>query len=164
MLISTNSGCFCRSFLVPENWLCAPRSERRKVTDRIQSLYYRKSIPIFDFPTDDEEIEIIRSVAAADEHTTLHVIGIDRRQTKSALVQRFQAWIHKQSEITGTLSRKGKVNIPVKLTDLGCFRLATLDSVSRETAMGEVGFHRSVAKLSAAKRRAERRLKFLNYI
>ena len=119
---------------------------------------------MFGFPMDGDTIEILWRTAAADGHTTLHVIAIDRSQTKSALVQRFEAWIHNQSNITGTLSRKGKVNIPAKLTDLGCFRLSRLDSISRETAMEEADFHRSVAKLSAAKRSTERRLKSLNYI
>lgn len=160
---SIPAACVAASWF-PKHRLCAPSSERRKVTDRIQSLYFRRSIPILDFPTDGDTIEILRRTAAADGHTTLHVIAIDRSQTKSALMQRFEAWIHKQNDITGTLSRKGKVNIPAKLTDLGCFRLSTLDSVSRQTAMEEAGFYRSVAKLSAAKRRAERRLKSLNYI
>lgn len=161
--LSVPVACVAASWF-PKHWLCAPPSERRRVTDRIKSLYFRRSIPIFDFPTDGDTIEILRRSAAEDGHTTLHVIAIDRSQTKSALVQTFEAWIHKQKDITGTLSRKGKVNIPAKLTDLGCFRLSTLDSVSRETAMEEAGFYRSVAKLSAAKRRAERRLKSLNYI
>lgn len=161
--LSVPAACVAASWF-PKHWLCAPPSERRRVTDRIKSLYFRRSIPIFDFPTDGDTIEILRRSAAEDGHTTLHVIAIDRSQTKSTLVQTFEAWIHKQNDITGTLSRKGKVNIPAKLTDLGCFRLSTLDSVSRETAMEEAGFYRSVAKLSAAKRRAERRLKSLNYI
>ena len=153
------AACVAASWF-PKNWLCGSPSERRKVTDRIQSLYFRKSIPMFDFPIDAEAARILR----CEWHTTLYVIAIDRRQTKSALVQGFETAIHEQNDITGTLSRKGKVNIPAQLNDLGCFRLSTLDPVSRETAMEEAGFYRSVAKLSAAKRRAERRLKSLNYI
>jgi hypothetical protein len=118
---SIPAACVAASWF-PKDWLRAPPSERRKVTDRIESLYFRRSIPIFDFPMDGDTIEILRRTAAADGHTTLHVIAIGRSQTKSALVQRFEAWIHKQNDITGTLSRKGKVNIPAKLTDLGCFR------------------------------------------
>ncbi len=157
------AACVAASWF-PKSWLSASRSERRRVTDRIQSLYFRKCIPIFDFPIYAETRETLRCGVAADKRTSLHVIAIDRRQTKSALVQRFEAWIHKQNDIKGTLSRKGKVNIPAKVTDLGCFRLSTLDSVSREMAMEEAGFRRSPAKLSAAKRRAEHRLESLDYI
>jgi hypothetical protein len=42
--------------------------------------------------------------------------------------------------------------------------LSKLDAVSRETAMSEIGFRRSVARLSQAKRRAMKRLRALNYI
>lgn len=156
-------ACVAASWF-PKHWLYAPQSERRKVKDRIQSLYFRRSIPMLNFPIDRDTTKILRRNAKKDGHTTLHVIAIDRSQTKSALVQNFEAWIHKQNDITGTLSRKGKVNVQAKLTDLGCFRLSSLDQVSRETIMDETGFHRSVAKLSAAKRRAECRLKSLNYI
>ena len=43
------AACVAASWF-PKNWLSASRSERRRVTDRIQSLYFRKSVPIFDFP------------------------------------------------------------------------------------------------------------------
>ena len=130
--LSVPAACVAASWF-PKHWLCAPPSERRRVTDRIKSRYFRKVDPIFDFPTDGDTIEILRRSAAEDGHTTLHVIAIDRSQTKSTLVQTFEAWIHKQNDITGTLSRKGKVNIPAKLTHLGVsvYQLSILFLVRR---------------------------------
>jgi hypothetical protein len=155
--------CIAASWF-PKNWLCAARSERQRVIGQIQALYPRKSIPMFDFPMDADTTKNLRRGVRADGHTTLHVIAIDRNQTKSALVESFEAWIQEQNDITGTLSKRGKSNVLAKLTDLGCFRLSRLDPVSRETTMEDAGFHRSTAKLSAAKRRAERRLTSLDYI
>jgi hypothetical protein len=95
---------------------------------------------------------------------TLHVIAIDRSQPKSVLLAKFRDWLNEQTDMDASRSRKGKINVPALLNDLGCYRLSSLDSVSRETAMADADFHRSVAKVSAAKRRAERRLKDLKYI
>lgn len=159
------AACVAASWF-PKHWLSAPSRERRKLVHRLKSLYpiLGRSIPIWEFPMESAEQELLRSATARDKHTTLHVIAIDRTQTRSALVQRFKMWIDEQKDISGTQSRKGKIKAPALLNDLGCYRLSKLDAISRETVMAEYGFRRSVGKLSAAKRRAERRLKSLNYI
>jgi hypothetical protein len=147
----------------PKHWLEAPVSTRRNVVDQVRPLYPIERLPIFPFPLDPEETSLLTASARVDPDTTLHVIAIDRTQTRSALVQKFKRWLE-QEEVKGTRSRKGKVNIPACLDDLACNRLSSLDQVTRETVMAETGFHRSVARLSNAKHRALKRLQALKYI
>ena len=147
----------------PKHWLEAPVSARRNVVDKVRKLYPIERLPIFPFPPDPDKAVLLIVSAEADSHTTLHVIAIDRTQTKSAFVRRFKSWLDQQ-EFKGTASRKGKVNVPARLDDLACYRLSLLGAVMWETAMAETGFRRSVARLSAAKRRSLRRLQALRYI
>ena len=109
----------------------------------------------------DETGLLIKSLT---ERETLHVIGIDRTQPKSVLLAKFKAWLNEQTDMDASSSRKGRINVPALLNDLGCYRLSKLDSVSRETVMADTDFHRSVGKLSAAKNRAMRSLRELRYI
>jgi len=147
----------------PKHWLEAPISARRNIVDQVRRLYPIEHLPIFPFPLDPDKLFPLTASAKADPNTTLHVIAIDRTQTRSALVQKFKHWLG-QEEITGTRSRKGKVNVPARLDDLACYRLSSLDQVTRETVMAETGFQRSVARLSNAKHRALKRLQALKYI
>jgi hypothetical protein len=156
------AACVAASWF-PKHWLEAPALERKSVVEKIASIYPIHRLTIIDFPLDADAAELLTKSAAAEPNTTLHVIAINRTETRSALLQRFKAWLDKQ-EIEGTMSRKGKVNIPASLDDLACYRLSKLDAVSRETAMSEIGFRRSVARLSDAKRRAMKRLRERNYI
>ena len=147
----------------PKHWLEASASERKQVLETVKALYPIERLPISDFPLSDDETELLTASAEVDGNTTLHVLAVNRNETRSALLRRFKAWLDAQP-IVGSNSRKGKVNVPARLDDLSCYRLSALDSVTRETVMSAAGFKRSVARLSAAKKRAQKRLSNLGYI
>jgi len=157
------AACVAASWF-PKHWLTASRSQRRKVEEQTEPLYSGRSLPVWKFPMDSEEAEMLSCNAKADERTTLHVIAVDRTETKSALVKRFKAWIDEQKNIEGSGSRKGKINVPAMLNDLACYRLSKLDVAPRLDFMGEAGFSRSEARRSQAKARAAKRLHKLGYI
>src|SRR5439155_24329023 len=102
-------------------------------------------------------------------NTSLYVIAIDHSQPPSAIVRKFARWLKDQkvevsAEDRKASSRQGKVNVIACLNDLACYRLSSVDSLKREKTMEDTGFRRSAARLSTAKRRAEKRFRALNYI
>jgi hypothetical protein len=107
----------------------------------------------------------LRFSAHGDGSTTLHVVAINREQTRGALRKAFDAWLDRQRGFSGSKSRQGKNKFTAALSDLGCYRLMTkLNSQARAHAMDLWGFKRSVPKLSEGKARAAKRLQQLGYI
>ncbi|MBA2434823.1 MAG: hypothetical protein H0V54_07025 [Chthoniobacterales bacterium] len=146
----------------PKHWLEGTLTERSRVLEQVKSLYPISRLPVFSFPMDRDEIELL--VKSLAERETLHVIAIDRTLPKSALVEKFKAWVNRQGDIDGSNSRRGKINIPARLDDLACYRLCRIDYAARLYTMDTVGFSRSEAKMSYAKARAGKRLRELGYI
>jgi len=146
----------------PKHWLAVSSSQRREVRNQVSRLYSIRRFSIFPFPMEPDETKLL--INGLSERETLHVIAIDRTQPKSALLAKFNAWLNEQSDMDASGSRKGKINVPALLNDLGCYRLSKLDPVCRETVMADADFHRSVGKLSAAKNRAIRSLRGLRYV
>jgi len=153
----------------PKHWLEVRSKDRRVAIDQVRGLYpidYFAAVP---FPLDAEESSVWIESIKRNPNTGLYVIAIDHSQPPSAIVRKFARWLKDQkvevsAEDRKASSRRGKVNVIACLNDLACYRLSSLDSLKREKAMDDTGFRRSAARLSAAKRRAEKRLRALNYI
>jgi hypothetical protein len=155
----------------PEPWLFGEGSERRKIIKRLEPFYSTRPLAVFEFPLDEEDGKLLLQTAQGDGNTTLHVVAINRDQTKGALRKAFDAWLDRldresgKSGFSGTMSRQGKNKFTAALSDLGCYRLMKkLGPQARQDAMNESGFKRSIPKLSEGKARAAKRLQQLRYI
>jgi hypothetical protein len=157
--------CLASSWF-PAPWLSGPARERDRIIKDLAEFYspvsgvVSRGLKPFDFPMEDRLVKW-----AKQQNWTLHVFAIDRAQTESSLVAAFRAWVKKQPDISGRESRRGRVKRISALRDLGCYRLMTkLDALSRQVTMDQEGFKQSVPKLSEAKQRAEKRLRYFGYI
>jgi hypothetical protein len=152
----------------PEPWLFGEGSERRKIIKRLVPFYSTRPLPVFEFPLDKKDGKLLLQTAQSDGYTTLHVVAINRDQTRGALRKAFDAWLDRldrESGFSGTMSRQGKNKFIAALSDLGCYRLMKkLGPQARQHAMNESGFKRSIPKLSEGKARAAKRLQQLRYI
>jgi hypothetical protein len=158
------AACVAASWF-PKPWLCAEGNERRSIVKQLAPVYSTRPLAVFEFPLDNETAELLRFSAQSDGSTTLHVVAINREQTRGALRKAFDAWLDQQRGFSGTMSRQGKNKFTAELSDLGCYRLMTkLNSQARAHAMDLSGFKRSVPKLSEGKARAAKRLQQLGYI
>jgi hypothetical protein len=148
----------------PEPWLFGEGSERREIIKRLEPFYSPRPLAVFEFPL-EEDGKLLLQTAQSDGNTTLHVVAINRDRTKGALRKAFDAWLHRESGFSGTMSRQGKNKFIAALSDLGCYRLMKkLGPQARQHAMKESGFKRSTPKLSEGKARAAKRLQQLRYI
>jgi hypothetical protein len=153
----------------PKHWLEAPLKDRRAVANQLRVLYPIDRFAVVPFPLDAEESSLWIETVKADRNTRLYVIAVDHSEPPSAVMHKLARWLKDQKvdvsvEDRRARSRKGKVNVPACLGDLACYRLSSLHSLKREKTMDDTGFRRSAARLSTAKRRAEKRLRALNYI
>jgi hypothetical protein len=153
----------------PKHWLEVPSKDRRAAIDQVRALYPIDRFAAVAFPLGAEESSLWIEAVKGDRNTGLYVIAVDHSEPPSAIVRKFARWLKDQkvevsAEDRKASSRKGKVNVPACLDDLACYRLSSLDSLTREKIMDATGFRRSAARLSTAKRRAEKRLRALNYI
>jgi len=153
----------------PKHWLEAPLKDRRAVANQVRALYPIDRFAAVPFPLNEEESSLWIETVKADRNTRLYVIAVDHSEPRSAVMYKLARWLKDQKvdvsvEDRRARSRKGKVNVPACLDDLACYRLSSLDSLKREKTMDDTGFRRSAARLSTAKRRAEKRLRALNYI
>jgi hypothetical protein len=168
------SACIAASWF-PSPWLLGPAKDRENIVKKLAEFYNSTSsflncpgryghspLSVYDFPYTHAKHLIER---AKKENRTFHVLEINRRQTKSALIGAFRQWIEHQPDISGKESRRGRVKAVAGLRDLGCYRLMTkLDALSRQVAMDAEGFRQSVPKLSEAKQRTQKRLRSMSYI
>ena len=158
------AACIAASWF-PKPWLCGEGGERRSIVERLAPVYSTRPLAVFEFPLDNETAELLRFSAQSDGSTTLHVVAINREQTRGALRKAFDAWLDRQRGFSGSMSRQGKNKFTAALSDLGCYRLMTkFNSQARAHAMDVWGFKRSVPKLSEGKARAAKRLQQLGYI
>jgi hypothetical protein len=158
------AACVAASWF-PRPWLCGSVADRRSIVKRLTAIYTVRSLPVFDFPVQEDMTNLLLCSAQRDGNTTLHVLAIDWEQTKSALLKAFEAWLEQQRDIKGSSSRQGKNKFASALSDLGCYRLMTkLEAQARAHAMNLCCFRRSIPKLSEAKTRTAKRLQRLGYI
>jgi hypothetical protein len=156
-------ACVAASWF-PNPWLCGEGTERRSIVKRLARVYSTRPLVVEDFPLDNETSKLLLS-SAKSEGSTLHVIVINREQTRGGVRKAFDAWLDRQGDFSGSMSRQGKNKYTAELSDLGCYRLMTkLNSQARAHAMDLCGFKRSVPKLSEGKARAAKRLQELGYI
>ena len=157
------AACVAASWF-PKPWLCGEGSERRSIVKQLAPIYSTRPLAVFEFPLDNETSKLLRC-SAQSEGSTLHVIVINRKQTRGAVRKAFDAWLDRQGDFSGSMSRQGKNKFTAELSDLGCYRLMTkLNSQARAHAMDLCGFKRSLPKLSEGKARAAKRLQELGYI
>jgi hypothetical protein len=117
----------------PEPWLFGEGSERREIIQRLEPFYSARPLAVFEFPLDAEDAELLLRSAQSDGNTTLHVVAIDRHQTKGASRKAFDAWLDRESGFSRTRSRQGKNKFTAALSDLGCYRLMKkLDPQARQ--------------------------------
>jgi hypothetical protein len=148
----------------PKPWLCGEDSERRSIVKQLAPIYSTRPLVVEDFPLDNETSKLLLS-SAQSEGSTLHVVVINREQTRGAVRKAFDAWLERQRDFSGSMSRQGENKFTAELSDLGCYRLMTkLNSQARAHAMDVWGFKRSLPKLSEGKARAAKRLQQLGYI
>jgi hypothetical protein len=157
------AACIAASWF-PQPWLCGLMNERRLIVKQLQSVYSMRPLSVFEFPLEEETAKLLTSSAQADGNTTLHVIAINREQTRATLLKAFKVWLGREN-IKGGASQQGRHKFTAALSDLGCYRLMTkLDSQARAHAMNTWGFRRSIPKLSEGKARAAKRLDRLGYV
>lgn len=145
------AACVAASWF-PAPWLCGPVDERRSIVKRLTPVYAMRPLTVFEYPLEKERANLLVLSAQTDGNTSLHVIAINREQTRASLLKAFNVWLDRQNDITGCTSRQGKNKFAAALSDLGCYRLMTnLDSQARSHAMNLSGFRRSNPKLSESK-------------
>jgi hypothetical protein len=110
------AACVSASWF-PKPWLAGPLNERRSIVKQLTPVYAVRPITALPFPLEEQTANSLVLAARSDGNTTLHVIAVNGEQTRAALLKAFDSWLHRQKNITGKASRRGKDKFAAALTD-----------------------------------------------
>lgn len=147
----------------PAPWLNLSEGEQRTIVNRFACMYRIKPLPSISYPTQGEE-GLLFHRAAQEDGISLQIFAINRKLTKTRLMEQFQAWLLAQDDIAGELSSQGKVKWKTKLTDLACWRLMQIAVGKRDFLVDSYQLKPGAREqISRAAARAKSRLHNLGY-